>query len=126
MIKTKIIGRKNPLLPEAATKYYAAALHDDVVELNALAVSISNRCTLRRSDVHGVLLALMDIIPEELSAGKMISLGELGTFCVNVKSEGAETAEGFVPSMVTGKKIVYRPTKGLRDKLHLMKVSLAN
>jgi hypothetical protein len=37
MIKTKIVGRKNPLLPEAEKKYYAAALHDDVVELNELA-----------------------------------------------------------------------------------------
>ena len=126
MIKTKIVGRKNPLLPEAEKKYYAATLHDDVVELNELAVAISNQCTLRRSDVHGVLLALMDIIPEELSAGKMISFGELGTFCVNVKSEGSETVDGFVPSMVTRKRIVYRPRKGLRDKLHLMKVSLAN
>ena len=107
MIKTKIIGRKNPLLPKAEKKYYAAALHDDVVELNELAVAISNRCTLRRSDLHGVLLAMMDIIPEELAAGKLISLGELGTFSVNVKSEGAETPENFVPSMVTGKKIVY-------------------
>jgi len=112
------------MLPEAEKKYYATALHDEVAELNELATS--NRCALRRSVVHVVLLALMDIIPEELAAGKLISLGELGTFCVNVKSEGAENTDDFFTSMVTGKKTVYRPTKGLRDKLHLMKVSLAN
>lgn len=126
MIKTKIVSRKNPQEPGAAPKYYAAAQHDEVVTLNELAVDIANRCTLRRSDVHGVLLALMDLIPERLSSGRILSLGELGTFCVNVKSEGALAPSEYVPSMVVGKKIVYRPTKELRDKLHLMKVSVTN
>ena len=126
MIKTKIIGRKNPMLREAPPKYYATALHEVTIDLNTLAVDIANRCTVRRSDVHGVLLALMDSIPAQLAEGKIVSFGELGTFCINLKSEGAETVDEFVPSMITGKKIVFRPTKELRDKLLSMKVSLAN
>jgi len=126
MIKTKMIGRKNPMLREAPPKYYATALHEATTDLNTLAVDIASRCTVRRSDVHGVLLALMDSIPAQLAEGKIVSLGELGTFCVNLKSEGADTIDEFLPSMITGKKIVFRPTKELRDKAQLMKVSLAN
>lgn len=126
MIKTKFLGRKNPMDREAPPKYYATALHDKSMDLNSLAVDVANRCTVRRSDVHGVLLALMDSIPAQLAEGKIISFGELGTFCVNLKSEGSDTIDGFVPSMVTGKKIVFRPTKELRDKVQLFKVSLAN
>lgn len=114
------------MLREAPPKYYATALHEVTIDLNSLAVDIASRCTVRRSDVHGVLLALMDSIPAQLAEGKIVSLGELGTFCVNLKSEGAETVDEFLPSMITGKKIVFRPTKELRDKLLLMKVSLAN
>lgn len=125
MLKTKIIGRKNPNDKEAPPKFYAAAVHEVTTDLNKLAVDVSNRCTIRRSDVVGVLLALMDVIPEHLADGKMISLGELGTLCVNVQSEGSETVEDFLPSMVIGKKIVFRPTKELRDKVQLFKVSLA-
>lgn len=126
MIKTKFIGRKNPMDREASPKYYATALHDVSMDLNALALDIASRCTVRRSDVHGVLLALMDSIPAQLAEGKIVSFGELGTFCVNLKSEGADTVDDYTPSMITGKKIVFRPTKELRDKVQLFKVSLAN
>ncbi len=111
---------------EAPPKYYAMALHDVTMDLNSLALDIAGRCTVRRSDVHGVLMALMDSILAQLAEGKIVSFGELGTFCVNLKSEGADTVEDFVPSMVAGKKIVFRPTKELRDKVQLFKVSLAN
>lgn len=126
MLKTKIIGRKNPLLREAPPKYYATAVHEVTMDLNTLAVDIANRCTLRRSDVHGVLLALMDSIPAQLADGKIVSFGELGTFCINLKSEGADTIDDFVPSMITGKKIVFRPTKELRDKVQQFKFRLAH
>ena len=126
MIFSKIITRKNPQDREAPPKFYASALHEVTVGLNELAVDISNRCTLRRSDVHGVLLAMMDLIPEHLAAGKIVTLGEIGTLCVNLKSEGSETEEEFLPSLVTGKKVVFRPTRELRDKVQVMKVSLAN
>ena len=125
-MKVKIISKRNPKLPEAEPKFYASAMHQTSVDLDALAVSVAKRCSLRRADVHGVLVALMEIIPEELTEGKSIALGELGTFCVNVKSEAAETAENFTPGMVKGMKIVYRPAKELRKKLRMIDVSIAN
>jgi predicted histone-like DNA-binding protein len=126
MIKSKLIGRKNPLLREEPPKFYATAQHEVTMDLNSLALDIAGRCTVRRSDVHGVLMALMDSIPAQLAEGKIVSFGELGTFCVNLKSDGADTIDDFLPSMITGKKIVFRPTKELRDKVQLFKVSLAN
>ena len=65
-------------------------------------------CSLRRSDVHGVLIALMDIIPDELGKGSIVNLGKLGSFYVSVKSEGTNTAAEPTPGMVTGMKIQYR------------------
>ncbi len=126
MIKSKLTGRKNPLLRTDPPKFYATALHEVTMDLNSLAIDIAGRCTVRRSDVHGVLMAMMDSIPAQLAEGKIVSFGELGTFCINLRSEGADTKEDFLPSMITGKKIVFRPTKELREKVQYFKVSLAN
>lgn len=126
MINLKLIQKRNPQEPEAAPRFYASALHDVRIDLDDLATSVANRCSLRRADVHGVLVALMDIIPDELLNGKIVSLGDLGSFFVNVKSEGAITEEEFMPSMVTGSNIRYRPTKELRKKLRMIDLSLVS
>ena len=126
MLKLKLIQKKNPKVPEEPKKFYASAVHANALSLDDLATAVSDRCSLRRADVHGVLVALMDIIPNELIAGKVISLGNLGSFYVNVKSEGAPTEDEFAFTMVKGTKIVYRPTKELRKKLRMIDVSLAS
>lgn len=125
-MKVKAISKKNPMEPEAAPRFYASAVHDVQTDLNDLAVTVANRCSLRRADVHGVLVALMDIIPEKLIEGSSIALGDLGTFCVNVKSDGVETEDELSPSVVKGVKIVYRPTKELKKKLRMIDVTIAN
>ncbi len=126
MIKIKKVLKKNPREPEAAPRYYASAVHDVKVDLNSLATSVADRCSLRRADVHGVLIALMDIIPAELASGKIISLGDLGSFYINVQSEGTETEAELIPRMVKGTNIRYRPTKELRKKMRMIDVSFAN
>lgn len=122
----KAISKRNPREPLAEPKFYASAIHDDKVDLDGLATIIANRCSLRRADVHGVLIALMDAIPDELIEGKIIALGDLGTFCVNVKSEPAETGEDLSSSMVKGVKLMYRPSKELKKKLRMVDVTVAN
>lgn len=125
-LKVKVVNKRNPRLPEDPPKFYASAKHERKIELDELATSVSDRCSLRRSDVHGVLIALMDIIPDELSKGSILNLGKLGSFCVNVKSDGADTAEDHTSSMITGMKIQYRPTKELRKQLRMIDISYAN
>jgi hypothetical protein len=61
-----------------------------------------------------------------LTNGKIVALGDLGTFCVNVKSDGVVTPEEFTASVVKGTKILYRPTKELKKKLRMIDVTVAN
>ena len=125
-VKVKSVNRRNPRLPEEPPKFYASAQHERKIELDELATSVADRCSLRRSDVHGVLIALMDIIPVELGKGSIVNLGTLGSFFVSVRSDGAETAEEITASMVKRLKIQYRPTKELKKQLRLIDISCAN
>ncbi len=122
----KVITKRNPKEPLEDPKFYASAIHGEKVDLNKLATIIANRCSLRRADVHGVLIALMDAIPDELIEGNIIALGDLGTFCVNVKSDPADSLEELSPSKVKGLKLLYRPTKELKRKMRMIDVTVAD
>jgi len=124
MINVRGVLKRNPREPETAPLVYASAQHDARIDLNSLATSVAERCSLRRADVHGVLVALMDIIPNELLAGNIVSLGELGSFYVTVKSDPAETVEDLKPSMIKSSKIRYVPTKELKKELRMLDVSI--
>lgn len=126
MISLKGVLKRNPRDSEMAPKVYASAQHGAKLDLDELATAVAERCSLRRPDVYGVLVGLMDIIPNELLKGNIISLGQLGSFYVSVKSEGVETIDEMTPSMVTGNKIQYRPTKELKKKLRMIDVSIAD
>ena len=125
-MRAKVVKKTNPKEPQAAPRFYASAVHDVSINLDGLANTVASRCSLRRADVHGVLGALMDIIRDELAAGKVVTMGDLGSFCVNLKSEGAETQKEVTPGLVKGMKIVYRPAKELRKKLRMIDISIAN
>lgn len=123
MVMLKSIFKKNPQAPENAPKLYASAVHSVKIDIEELALGVSERCSLRRSDVQGALLALMEIIPNELLKGNIVSLGELGSFYANVKSAGVETEGELSISMVKGTRIKYRPTKELTKKLRMIDYS---
>jgi len=122
MIQLKRITKQNPFEPEKPPKYYASAKHSGKSDIDSLATEVAARCSIRRADVYGVLVALMDIIPEDLLNGKVVSLGELGSFYLTVKSEGTKTADELTTGMVKGVKIQYRPTKTLKTKLKIIDV----
>lgn len=125
-LKIKAVAKHNPREPEAAPKYYASAIHNERVGVKELANSVSQRCSLRKSDVQGVLIALMDLIPEEICKGNIVSLGELGTFYANTRSEGVDAPEDLSSAAVKGFKLVHLPTKELKKQLRLIDVSVAS
>ncbi|MFA5330706.1 MAG: HU family DNA-binding protein [Prolixibacteraceae bacterium] len=124
-LKVKIVNKKNPLHLEEPSKFYASAVHLRKIELDQLATSVAERCSLRRSDVHGVLIALMDIIPSELLEGNIIDLGNLGSFYVSVKSEGVATEEDCSVTQIAGTRIQFRPAKKLKKQMRMIDFSYA-
>lgn len=123
-ISLKSVTKRNPREPEAAPKFYLSAIHGQQVGVEQLATEVSNRCSLRKSDVQGVLIALMDLIPDEICKGNIVSLGELGTFYVNASSIGAESADDVSVSNLKGFKLIHQPTKKFKKHLLMIDVSL--
>ncbi|MBE0650640.1 MAG: HU family DNA-binding protein, partial [Bacteroidales bacterium] len=74
-----------------------------------------------RTDVYAVIMGLLETVADELADGNTVSLGKLGTFTVNLKSDSAETADAVTAATIKGAKIVYRPGAELKDMLKTLK-----
>ena len=61
---------------------------------------------------------------DEICKGNIVSLGELGTFYVNVSSSGVDTAEELSISNLKGFKLVHLPTKKFKKHLRMIDISM--
>lgn len=116
-IKFQVLPRKNPQDMSAPEKFYAAALGDGEIDLDRLAEKIAYQCTLTEVDCHAVLLSLVHNVSEELKEGRIVRLGKLGTFQVGISSKGMPTIGEVDPSVITKRRIYFRPGKKLQKVL---------
>ena len=116
-VKFKAVHRRNPMDSAAAEKFYAKAIADGEVDLDTLAQMISDQNTVTEADCYAVLISLEKNIITELSQGRIVKLGRLGTFQVSISSEGMPTAEEVSSSAIIKTRINFRPGKRMRSFL---------
>lgn len=123
MISFKPVSKRNPLNPEAPLSYHACVLSAGSVDLRGIAEAVADRCTLTTVDTLAVLEALLTQIPKELASGKIVNLGEFGTFSVSLRSKGAESAEEVSKFLITETKIHFRQGSEFRKKFKNLEFS---
>ena len=105
--------RINPRDKEAAPKYYAHVQANGDTDLREMAERIQETCTVHKSDVFAVLVALEDVITDALKSGEIVRLGDLGTFQIGISSKGAETEKDYSDSLIKKARINFRPGSAL-------------
>ena len=117
--------RINPRDKEAAPKYYGHVQASGDIDLREMAERIQQTCTVHKSDVFAVLVALEDIITDALRGGEIVRLGDLGTLQIGISSKGAVTEEDYSDSLIKKTRINFRPGSaivGVLDNLTFAKV----
>lgn len=109
-----LVQRGNPAKPSDPKKYYAQLKSGGEVTLRQLIKEISARSTVSGADVTAVLESLLEIVPEKLSQGQIVRLGDLGSFSASVTSEGVASEEDFHASMIKKYSIRFRSGKELK------------
>jgi predicted histone-like DNA-binding protein len=120
-IKFKTIARKNPRDLESHPKYYASAVKTGKTDVDALSSLVSQSTTVSRADVYAVLIALLETVIRELQEGRTVQLSKLGTFSINIGSEGADSPEKVISSTIKKSKIIYRPGLELKNMMKTLK-----
>ena len=109
--------RVNPRDKDASPKYYGHVQANGDISLREMSERIQATCTVHKSDVFAVLVALEDVITDALKGGEIVRLGDLGSFQIGISSKGALTEEDHDVSMIKKARINFRPGTALSSIL---------
>jgi predicted histone-like DNA-binding protein len=116
-VKFGITPKKDPRNLEAEPKYYAIVKSDGRADTITIAKSIKKTCTVSNADTLAVLEAFLDVVPEKLADGRIVELGDFGTFRITVSSEGAALAEDVTVRSITDTRVIFTPGKRFKQLL---------
>ena len=116
-VKFSASPKKDPRNLEADPKYYAIVKSDGRADTQAVARSINSMSTVSEPDTLAVLSAFLYVVPEKLADGKIVELGDFGTFRVTVSSEGAAQPEELTARHITDTKVIFTPGKRFKQML---------
>ena len=112
-----VVPRTKPGEKNDAPKYYAQAQARGDVDIREMSERIQQSCTVHKSDVYAVLVALEDVISEAIQNGEIVRLGDLCTLQVSLSGKGSVTEEDYTPSLIKKKRINFRPGKVLANAM---------
>jgi predicted histone-like DNA-binding protein len=88
---------------------------------DGLTKSIEKTSAVNGADIRAVLYAMVEEAVMGLSESRIIRLGDLGSLCITLSSEGKDTAEEVTASAVKKAGIIFTPGKKLREMLDTTK-----
>src|ERR1700752_400125 len=117
-VKFNVTARKDPRDQASQPKYYATVKSTGRIDNHGIAKSINNMSTVNSVDVAAVLEAFMNVVPDQLAEGKIVELGDFGSFRVSVSSEGAEEAADVNVRSITDVRVLFTPGKRFKKLLN--------
>ena len=118
-----VVPRINPRDKNDPPKFYAQAQARGDVNVREMAERIHATCTVHKTDVYAVLVALEDVVKEAIQNGEIVRLGELCTLQVSLSGKGTLTEEEYDDSLIKKAKINFRPGAILAGALESLKYS---
>ena len=116
-VKYKVVEMGNALQPAQPKKFYARQVSNGEINLRALAQEIAAASSLTVGDVHNVLDNLIDMVPKHIADGKIVRLGDFGSFNLAITSNGEASAGQVTVNSIKGNKLTFRPGKAIKNQL---------
>lgn len=107
IMKYRLVEKANPLKRDEK-KWYGNPVNSGKITQRMLAQELTEKSSLTTGDVMNVLENLLHELPKGLIDGKTVSLGEFGSFRLNLSSEGAKDKKSFNPQTFKP-KVIFTP-----------------
>ncbi len=117
MIKYSLKGKVNPQNLVEANKLYPVKQPQETLTLRDFGKRISRESTVSMMDTMAVLEGLLQIIPDELTSGKIVKLGDFGTFRTTLSADGVASEQEFTVSKIKKLNIRFRPAREFSNML---------
>ena len=116
-LKYRITKRRNNIKNTDETQYIMQAVSKGVIDLEKICYDISNSCTIRESDVVGVVNALGNKLQDHLQQGYTVDLGDLGRFKLGFKGQAQPNPQLLSKKCIKKFVLNYQPSKRLKNRL---------
>jgi len=116
-VKFTVVPRKDPRDRESEPRYYAMPKSEGRTDTNKLARQIGRMSSLSSADTTGMLEAFLTIVPDELSEGRIVELGEFGTFRISFSSEGSVAPADVTAANITDTRVIFTPGRRFKKVL---------
>ena len=110
-VNYKAVPKRNPSKQDEAPKFYAQVISSGDVSQRQLAKQVSAISTISTPDTMAVIEAFLEVIPKALADGKIVRLGDFGSFSLSVNSEGAVDAKSLTQNQIKKVAVRFRPGK---------------
>lgn len=116
-VPVSAVKRKNPSNPQAPAKWYAHAQASGEANFDSLCRIAAKGRTVTQADISAALYAVVEVMEDLLMEGKIVRLGNFGSFQVVVSSHPAISEADFNVSLVRGAKLAFRPGPALAQQV---------
>ena len=111
------IQRVNPSNPGAPKLWYPVIKSTKLGGEKALAKKLTEETTLNQKAAEMAVHQLMKVIPELLSSGHTVQLGEMGSFRVTAQTEGSETEAAVSASKIKKLNVRFTESESLKEAM---------
>lgn len=109
------VGRTKPGSGrQGEKKFYATVKSSGEETLESITRKIEKSSTLSGADIRGVLYALQETMKDELSKGRIVRFGDLGSFRISVGSRPEDSPGKVSTTSVLKTRIIYNPDKEMK------------
>lgn len=105
-------------------KYIGRAVSSGEVGLRELSKRIEKMSTMSGADIRGVLFALIDVTADWLSEGKIVRLGELGSFRISVNSQIEDSEDKVNGKSIKNAKIIFTLGEEFKDMIKALEYKM--
>ncbi|HBX70296.1 MAG TPA: hypothetical protein DEH25_13195 [Chloroflexi bacterium] len=116
----RLITRPNPQNLQAEAHYYPSLVTTGKTGPRELSDQIAAISTLSSIDMLAALEALLIAIPQELAQGRIVDLGDFGSFRLRVQSQGSDTPEAFGADDINKVLLRFVPGKAFQQALSVI------
>jgi predicted histone-like DNA-binding protein len=112
-----IVQKKNPLKPDDPQKFYMGPVYGETYELEGIARHVAARSSMALGNTISILHTLVDVIPELMMMGHIVSLGTLGRFRLIPSCPGVDERKDFSTRNIRRLKVCFRPSTKMHKAL---------
>lgn len=116
-VKYIVVPHKIPSKLDEPVSYYPRLKLSGEVNLREIANDIARISTVSQADTMAVIEGLLQKIPQYLADGKIVRLGELGSFHLSIQAEGSPDAKSVNASKIKRNKLHFRAGKLVKQTL---------